>query len=57
MKTVFVVIEKSWHGNKISKIFENYSDAVNYLVSVKGPDELYDFDSAFKYNIEKWEVS
>ncbi len=56
MKTVFVVIEKSWHGNKISKIFQSYSDALSYIVSVRGPEEFYDFDSAYQYSIEGWEV-
>ncbi len=57
MKTVFVVIQKSWRGKNISKIFQSPSDALDYLVSVVGPEEFYDFDSAYQYSIEEWEVN
>jgi len=56
MKTVFVVIEKRWQGKHISKIFQSYHDALSYLISIRGPEEFYDFDSAYQYSIEEWEV-
>lgn len=56
MKTVFVVMEKFWRGVYISKIFSTLSDALAYQTGMRGDEEFYDFDSAYQYWIEKWEV-
>lgn len=58
MKTVFVVMEKSplW-GVRVSKVFDKHEDAVSYRTECIGPDESYDFDSAYKYWVEEWEVA
>lgn len=54
MKTIYVVMEGSWRGNTISKVFSDKTKAKMYLDSLC--DEFYDFDSAYKYWIEEWEV-
>lgn len=57
MKTVFVVMEKSplW-GVRVSKVFDKHVDAVSYRTECIGPDEYLDFDSAYQYFVEEWEV-
>lgn len=61
MKTVFVVMEKSplW-GVRVSKVFDKHADAVSYRAECIGPDgsvTTYDFDSAYRYWVEEWEVA
>lgn len=56
MKTIFVVMESSWKGKYISKVFDKHVDAVSYRTECIGSDEFYDFDSAYKYWVEEWEV-
>jgi len=57
VNTVFVVMEKShmW-GVRVSKVFADCKDAVTYRKEQVGPDEFYDFDSAYQYWVEEWEV-
>lgn len=57
MKTVFVVMEKShmW-GVRVSKVFDKHADAISYRTECIGHGEFYDFDSAYQYWIEEWEV-
>lgn len=55
--TVFVVMEKSpLCGVRVSKVFADCKDAVAYRNEQTGPDEFYDFDSAYHYWIEEWVI-
>lgn len=62
MKTVFAVMEKSplW-GVRVSKVFDKHVDAISYRTECIAPDgsveTTYDFDSAYKYWVEEWEVA
>lgn len=58
MNTVFIVMEKSPNGTRVSKVFEKHEDAIWYRMEcIGGGDEFYDFDSAYQYFIEEWEVA
>lgn len=54
MKTVFVVLEQTWRGTHISSVFENEQEAKAYMYELRG--EGYDFDNAYQYYIQEWEV-
>jgi len=56
MKTVFVVLEKSPRGTRISKVFAKVTDAVVWRMELQESDEYLDFDSDYKYWVEEWEV-
>ena len=57
MNTVFVVMEKSPNGTRVSKVFENHADAIWYRIEFIDSGDFYDFDSAYQYWIEEWEVA
>ena len=56
MNTVFIVMEKHPNGTRVSKVFENHVDAIRYRIECIGDHEFYDFNSAYQYWIEEWEV-
>lgn len=57
MNTIFVVMEKSPNGTRVSKVFENNIDAIRYRIECIGDHEFYDFNSSYQYWIEEWEVA
>ena len=57
MNTVFVVMENSPKGTRVSKVFENHVDAIRWQIECLSDQEFYGFDSAYRYWIEEWEVA
>lgn len=53
---IYIVLEQSPGGARISKVFAKVADAVAWRTELQGSDEYLDFDSAYKYFVEEWEV-
>lgn len=53
---IYIVLEKHPRGTRISKVFAKVADAVAWRTELQGSDEYLNFDSAYKYWVEEWEV-
>ena len=53
---IYIVLEQSPRGTTISKVFAKVADAVAWRMELQGSDEYLDFDSAYQYFVEEWEV-
>lgn len=57
MNTVFIVMEKGPNGARVSKVFDNAKDAIEWRTDLQGSDAYLDFDSAYQYWVEEWEIA
>jgi len=53
---IYIVLEQSPRGTRISKVFSKAADAVAWRMELQGSDEYLDFDSAYQYFVEEWEI-
>ena len=53
---IYIVLEKHPRGTRVSKVFAKVADAVAWRMELQGSDEYLDFDSAYQYFVEEWEV-
>ena len=53
---IYIVLEQSPRGTRISKVFAKVADAVAWRMELQGSDEYLDYDSAYQYFVEEWEV-
>ena len=54
---IYIVLEQSPGGARILKVFSKVADAVAWRMELQGSDEYLDFDSAYQYFVEEWEVA
>ena len=54
---IYIVLEKHPRGTRISKVFAKAADAVAWRMELQGSNEYLDYDSAYQYFVEEWEVS
>ena len=53
---IYIVLEQSPRGTRVSKVFAKAADAVAWRMELQGSDGYLDYDSAYQYFVEEWEV-
>lgn len=54
---IYIVLEQSPRGTRVSKVFAKAADAVAWRMELQGSDGYLDYDSAYQYFVEEWEVA
>ena len=53
---IYIVLEQSPRGTRISKVFAKAADAVAWRMELQGSDGYLDYDIAYQYFVEEWEI-